>query len=692
MALTSTADIRALIVSATPIALDAHFEDVEQRVAIESVSSYAEALTALERQEYPVVVIDTDGMAEDVSDLLTNIRRRFPDQIVMVSCSDPQPDLLIHLIHTGVYEFLSKPLDLPKLANTIQFLCERKAPNAHRELIEHMRSSTTIRDRDQIELAREIYRANHELQNLNKTLRKHVSQLTILYQMGRDISDNENWSDALDRFLMALVKYLNSSGAGLLLFSEEERRLAPRATFQLDQAVLNRASEVLLDSWRENPRGAEIHSLGSYEDRNFKSCLERTVPWRFTIIPLKYRNRALGFLVIEKEYRSSQIFSIDYHFLNTIQTILSEEVANAVYISELRQLSRFNHKVLDNIDNGVVTTDLSGNIRFHNQRAAAMCPSLNDGGEPHINALFRNPSRPDIYNRVINSAKETHVMEVECDGGERGAFPARVAITRMHDDNLNGSVLVAIFEDLSDRRQLEAEIRRHDRLRVLGQLSAGVAHEIRNPLTGIATSTELLKGKLADQPELERFTKAILDEIHRLDEIIRGLLNFARPAKPQMGSCELGNVSARAVGLLNDQANKKGVTLEISDDLEHTTCTADSNQLTQVMLNVVLNSIQACDDGDRVQIKLRNEQRGDRRRGQFARIDVIDNGPGVPEEIRASLFDPFVTTKTTGTGLGLAICQQILEEHHGRIDCEFLDSGTKFVIRLPVESGAGQVY
>jgi len=686
---TSAHTSRALFVATAPIAIEPYLRSERTAVVVDHASSCAEARQLLDSGAYALVVIDTDGIEEEVMDFLSDMRRQFGDQAVVVTASDPQPALLIHLIQTGVYEFLGKPVDLPRLASTVLFLSERNRPGSAGRALGRIEAREKARPQDQIELAREIHRANHELQNLNKTVRKHVSQLTILYQMGRDISENENWSDALDRFLMALVKYLDADGAGLLLFSDGERRLATRATFQVDQAVLNRTSDILLDGWRENPRGGEIHSLGSYEDRNFNSCLERTVPWRFTIIPLRYRSRAWGFLLVEKEYRSHHAFGSDYHFLNTIQTILSEEVANASYISDLRQLGRFNQKVLDNIDNGVVTTDLEGRVRFSNQRAVSMCPQLVAGDPVHVDDLFRCTPSGSLYERVLKSTKDTLVLEVDCNGGDRGEFPARIAATRMHDDNLNGTVFVAIFEDLTEQKLLEAEIRRHDRLRVLGQLSAGVAHEIRNPLTGIATSAELLKNKLSDQPELTRFTKAILDEIHRLDEIIRGLLNFARPARPQMSACELGAVSMRAIGLLTDQAKKKGVTLEISNHLEAASCTADSNQLTQVLLNVVLNSIQACGAGDRIQIRLRNENTAAGRRARrYARIDVIDNGPGVPEEVRSTMFDPFVTTKTSGTGLGLAICQQILEEHHGRIDCDFLPRGTRFVIRLPVDSSA----
>ncbi|MCK5407496.1 MAG: hypothetical protein KAJ37_08580, partial [Candidatus Krumholzibacteria bacterium] len=112
-------------------------------------------------------------------------------------------------------------------------------------------------------------------------------------------------------------------------------------------------------------------------------------------------------------------------------------------------------------------------------------------------------------------------------------------------------------------------------------------------------------------------------------------------------------------------------------------CEGDAAQLTQVLLNIVLNAVQACDRGDRVVLAVKREESPDPSYAKVVRIDVLDSGPGVPQQIRESLFDPFVTTKTRGTGLGLAISQHIVEEHKGSIECEFLSRGTRFSIRLP---------
>lgn len=639
-------------------------------IAIDHAGPGWETSEHLRKGGYAVAIVDGDELPGGSGYFILDLRRRHPDLVVIVIAGDPSREFLIELLHTGVYDFFLKPVNAADLTAAVRFILDRE-------------SQSVVRDEAaerEAEFSREMYQANMKLQTLNATLRQQVSQLTVLYQMGRDISDNENWSDALDRFLMALVNYLEADGAALLLFSDEGRRLATRTNFQVDPPVLSQSCQVLLENWHKNPRGDEIHPIECYRESTYTACLDRTKPWKFTAIPLKHRSRMLGFLLIEKNYRSGRAFKGNFHFFTTLQTIHAGEVANAAYISELRQLGRFNKSLLDNITSGVITTDLEGNVRFYNECAAALCPQLREPGPRAFDTVFRGPV-PTLFRTIHASSKSTHVMEIDYAGVDNRVRPARVSLSKMHDDNLNGTVLVAIFEDLSEQKRMEREIRRNDRLRVIGQLSASVAHEIRNPLTGIATSVEVLGSKLTGDPSKSRYIHVILDEIRRLDEIIRNLLTFARPPRSQMGDMALSEIPVRVMGLLQSQAVKKGVGIEVDNLLTDDRCHADADQLTQVLLNLVLNSIQASRKGDAVKIVLKNEKDPT---GAFARIDVIDHGAGVPKEVRSSLFDPFVTTKTHGTGLGLAISQQIIEEHRGEIGCEFLEQGTQFTIKLPL--------
>ena len=517
-------------------------------------------------------------------------------------------------------------------------------------------------------------------------LQRVAAQLKTLYHMGRDLGEDENWSDALDRFLMALVNFMGANGAGLLLFSDNERALSARAVFHLDDTLVARIIETVREGWKHHARASEIHSLESYATgERPTSCLERTAPWSLTVIPMRHRGRALGFLVLDKAYTGGLDFQYDYHFLSTLQTIFAEEIANASYISELRQLSRFNHKVLDNIRSGVVTTDLAGLIRYANSFANELCPRLRGIARAQVafDDLFRSPDGASgLFAHFLASQSDSTVTEVECHGGS-SAFPARLRLTRMHDDLVNGTVIVAIFDDLSEQKRMEEALRRNDRLRAIGQLSAGVAHEIRNPLAGIATTAEVLGAKLGPGDDRARYTRVILDEVTRLDGIVRNLLAFARPPRPTIAPCAVEDLLARIRHLVGEPAQARGVELNTSAGEAATACLADAAQLTQVLLNLALNAVQACTAGERVSVSARAHNEGAR---DWIMIDVEDNGAGVPREIRATLFDPFVTTRAQGTGLGLAISRQIVEDHHGSLVCTFLDRGTRFTVKIPAHT------
>jgi signal transduction histidine kinase/DNA-binding response OmpR family regulator len=655
-------------------------------IAVDLRAPGRETATAVEGG-YDAVLADADAGGEFVDEVVGAARASSDDVAVFVLAQDPTPAQLYRLLELGVDKFLRKPVDFFEIASHVRAACQRSViTRFSAEIFHRLKNSENLFGRKEIELNDAIVRSNEELQTLNTRLYKVVSQLKTLYHMGRDLAENENWSDALDRFLMALVNFLGAEGAALLLFSRNNSVLAPRSSFQIGEDVLGGACVQILSRWKRHTRSTEIHSLESYSGGKYNSCLESTSSWRMTVIPLRHRNRPLGFLLLEKDYKDGYEFKGDYDFISTLQTIFVEEIANASYISELRHLSRFNNKVLDNIRSGVITTDLGGTVNYSNEWARGMCPDLRaHSPKPiHFDELFKSRQfGRNFYERVMKSKKNSHVLEVECRGGRTEAFPVRLRTAKMYDDNLGGMVIVAIFEDLTEQKRMEAEIRRNDRLRVLGQLSAGVAHEIRNPLTGIATSAEVLADRLGRDNENVKYTRAILDETRRLDGIIRNLLDFARPPRPKIAACSLPDIFARVVTLLSDEAVKKGVELSVEKNPEAVYCEADAAQLTQVLLNIVLNAVQACGDGDEVVIGAKRENAQDPSYAKVVRIEIRDSGPGIPAEIRDSLFDPFVTTKSRGTGLGLSISQHIVEEHSGSIACDFLAKGTRFSIRLP---------
>lgn len=225
--------------------------------------------------------------------------------------------------------------------------------------------------------------------------------------------------------------------------------------------------------------------------------------------------------------------------------------------------------------------------------------------------------------------------------------------------------------------EIEDQLRRADRLSALGELSAGMAHEIRNPLGSIKGTAEILReGVAADDPKLE-FAEILIREVDRLNGVLEDFLQFAKPVPIEHSRFSLTKVVGDVLDLTRQQALRNHV--EVHHDLdEDRELTGQGEQIKQALLNLVLNALQAMPDGGILEVSTRNL-------AEEVHIRVRDNGPGIAPENRERIFNPFVTTRDSGTGLGLAITQRIVHGHDGRIVLESVTGqGASFTICLPL--------
>jgi signal transduction histidine kinase len=301
-------------------------------------------------------------------------------------------------------------------------------------------------------------------------------------------------------------------------------------------------------------------------------------------------------------------------------------------------------------------------------------------GRTLAEVFARDPHLPDLLGSALAGRPlgetETHVTS---SGGRR--YSVSLRISRMPEG------ILALFSDLSRRREVEAELRTSDRLAALGRLSAGVAHEIRNPLAGIRTAAEILRRRVEPDADLVRFTDVILEETARLDRIVESLLQFAKPPEPRRAPVRVADLLERARDLAVGRASERGITIRV---LAHSTLPeplADRDQILQVLLNLLLNAVEASADGGEILVTAIAETREE---PALLRLVIRDGGPGVPSSIRERIFDPFFTTKPGGTGLGLSISRNILHRHGGSLRVESEPGqGARAIVTLPLAPAAG---
>ncbi|MBI2821914.1 MAG: sensor histidine kinase [Acidobacteria bacterium] len=257
------------------------------------------------------------------------------------------------------------------------------------------------------------------------------------------------------------------------------------------------------------------------------------------------------------------------------------------------------------------------------------------------------------------------------------------AAERRHRSKLEttSQELAAAYEKLQETFQ---HLRQADRLAALGQLSAGLAHEIRNPLGSIKGSLEILENEIPPAHPKREFVEILKEETARLNSIVAQFLKFARPPQPAIAPVSVNELIDSTVALLQEQARQVQVEIVKEQDPSLPLVPLDADQIRQVLLNIMLNGIQAMPQGGKLRVRSgRSSNSG------CVEIGVSDNGHGIDEDCLKQIFDPFFTTKPQGTGLGLSICYQLVQSHSGRITARRnAGRGMTFCVEIPVESAS----
>jgi signal transduction histidine kinase len=238
---------------------------------------------------------------------------------------------------------------------------------------------------------------------------------------------------------------------------------------------------------------------------------------------------------------------------------------------------------------------------------------------------------------------------------------------------------VIIERRQEERRVLEGQLHQAERLAALGEMTAGVAHEIRNPLGIISSTAELLKERLARYEPQNRLAQIIVEEANRLNVKVTEFLDFSRPRVPNLRPCDLEGVIDRSLELVQPEIERLGITVNRQYHLNGQAQAADPDLLHQAFLNILLNAIQAMPAGGRLTVSTTLGPGG-----QGSEIRFEDNGEGIDPENLKKVFNPFFTTKEKGSGLGLPIVKSIIETHQGAIKIDSgPEEGTTVTISLP---------
>jgi PAS domain S-box-containing protein len=372
----------------------------------------------------------------------------------------------------------------------------------------------------------------------------------------------------------------------------------------------------------------------------------------------------------------------------TLESIAGSVAAiaeNAVLYQALRRSERFREHLLDCVGSGVLAVDLDGRVLAANRLAETMSgfDEENALGRPAAAILPPPPGCEDHLSRTLREKRGLLRVDGELARADGSRVPVSVSTSLLRDETDRVYGAIATFVDLTEIRGMEERIRHLDRLAALGRFTAAAAHEIRNPLGGIAAGVQYLAKRLEGDEAQRENVGFITREVARLDRILQDLFQATRPARPMIGPCPLADIVQRAIRSLEDGAMARGIRFDVLPEPGLKDALADADQIHQVLLNLFKNACEASPDGGVVRVRLLCPRpRGSAQ--SVVEVRVGDEGPGIRPEDASRIFEPFFTTKSSGTGLGLYLSHGIVERHGGSLRVESEPGkGAEFVLELP---------
>ena len=346
----------------------------------------------------------------------------------------------------------------------------------------------------------------------------------------------------------------------------------------------------------------------------------------------------------------------------------------------LEQTEDYTRQVVASMANGLLSIDTDGRIVSFNQLALELL-SLQESDVRGLNLHTIIDFQASGLDQILGHSRPVLDCEIQHKNRLNEMIPLSLSATPILDesDQCNGAVIV--LRDLREIKQLEEKVRRAEKLAAIGKLAAGVAHEIRNPLSSIRGFAQFLSQSLKNSPKEQEFAQTMVAEVDRINRVVTDLLTFAGPTKAEPVPTDITEIVEHCVRLVQADSESRNITIRLNI-FDLSKVPLDSNQITQALLNLLLNAMQSVEPGGTIEI-------GAALKPSDARLEiwVEDNGAGIEPDKLYKIFDPFYTTRAKGTGLGLAIVHKIVENHQGEIRIESPAAGKRkgcrFTLSLP---------
>ncbi|EFO79577.1 multi-sensor hybrid histidine kinase [Oscillochloris trichoides DG-6] len=541
-------------------------------------------------------------------------------------------------------------------------------------------------------------RLRRDKERLTASLQQRVQELTVLSRIGKSVTGLMDQEQLLERIVEAGVYITQAEEGFLLLRDEQHDELYLRAAKNLGE----QRAQSLRMAINDTLAGQVVRTAKPVRTDKTRAGMNLKVKTGFLVrailqVPLILGEKVIGVLAVDNQQSDRTFSENDQYLLATLADYAAIAIENArlyeqVRLSERRYKDLFANAydlifMLDG-DLCITTMNKAGSqitgYPLHDLIAKPLqtfcTPEAWDAAAVHLRALLAGHNVPPFEVELINQSQEPIYLEVSAHVMQNGSGKP--------------SGLHCIARNLTDRRRLEQQLIQSEKLSAIGQLVAGVAHELNNPLTSVSGYAQLTLRNKDLSPETRQDIEQIHAQSERAAKIVQNLLIFAREHTPERSTVVINEVLRSALALQAYQLRVDNIAVQLDLDPNLSTTIADPHQLQQVFLNLITNARHAMvERGGAGTLTLRTRVVPAQELGQepMIRIEVADTGIGIPERNLRKIFNPFFTTKPIGqgTGLGLSICFGIIQEHDGQIWAESQQgAGTRVYVTLPVRQAA----
>jgi len=614
----------------------------------EGVGDSETALGRLQQEGFDLLLADLRMPGQDGLELLALAKELDPHLAVVMITGYGTMDDALRAIRLGAHGFLLKPFDPDELVEVVQ---------------DSLRRRTLLRDSLRLQILLPLLEINEALRSTDGavSLTQRVIEVAL-----RETGASRLWlvmKDPASGKLTAVASRGNPTPKSMPIEAMEH-------VFTTGESV-----------WVE-PNG-QLHSDPAQAQRII--ALSR---------PLLVKDRVVGVLSAEKARELPPFSQIGLELLSVLSGQLAIAIENVELHQQQQALRAFNEDIIETMTNGLVVVDETGRVTVFNKAAATLSgyEAMEILGQPLRDAMPGASALADMVEGtlhrcitppegdVVQSVLPYSHREVSVRHRDGNLLPLAVSASPLRDSHGHVTGVVCLFEDLSEAKALEAERRRLDRLAALGEMAAVVAHEIRNPMAGIAAGIEYLSKSTPEGSPQKEGSAMILGEVQRVNRILEDILSVARPFQLALSIEVMSDILESVLGRCKTSIEAKMIQVVRHYAPSLPPVQADRERMEQALTNLVLNAIQAMSTGGKLIVTLDADD-------SWLSVAISDTGPGILPEAQQRIFEPFFTTKAQGTGLGLAIARQVIEEHGGSIEVASESGrGTTFTIWLPLST------